>query len=35
MKSQLVFLEKKHSEAKSNFDFEFIAELEMGKFRLF
>jgi len=35
MKSLFLRLERKHAEAKSNLDFEAVAEIEMGRAKLF
>jgi hypothetical protein len=34
MKSELIRLERKHSAAKREFDFEAVAEIEMGMLKL-
>lgn len=34
MKRSLVFVQKMHQKAKDNFDFESVAEIEMGKLKL-
>lgn len=34
MKKQFLYLENKHAEAKSNLDFELVAKIEIGDFKL-
>jgi hypothetical protein len=35
MKRQFLMLEKKHIDAKNNLDFELVANIEMGKIKLY